>query len=77
MLTPLSHLTLGQTARVVRVDVRDEIGQRILEMGVTPGTLVRLTGAAPLGGPLVFEVRGYSLSLRKAEAERVEVDSGP
>lgn len=74
MLMPLSHLTVGQTARVVGVDARDEIGQRILEMGVTPGITVRLTGAAPLGDPLVFEVRGYSLSLRKAEAARVEVE---
>ncbi|CAN5878815.1 ferrous iron transport protein A [soil metagenome] len=70
----LSDLRVGQSARVVDVDATDEIGQRILEMGLTPGISVRLIGAAPLGDPLVFEVRGYHLSLRKLEAARVEVE---
>lgn len=70
----LADLTLGQSARVVNVQAVDEAGQRILEMGLTPGVTVRMTGAAPLGDPVVFEVRGYSLSLRRAEAARVEVE---
>jgi ferrous iron transport protein A len=74
MLTRLSELTTGQRARVVAVDARDEVGQRILEMGLTPGIEVRMAGAAPLGDPLAFEVRGYRLSLRRAEAARVEVE---
>jgi len=69
----LADLAMGQSARVLSVDARDEVGQRILEMGLTPGVEVRLAGAAPLGDPLVFEVRGYRLSLRRAEAARVEV----
>ena len=43
-------------------------------MGVTPGVEVRLVGTAPLGDPLAFEVRGYRLSLRRAEAALVEVE---
>ncbi len=71
----LTDLRIGQSARVVDVDALDEIGQRILEMGLTPGISVRLIGAAPLGDPLVFEVRGYHLSLRKVEAARVEIEA--
>ena len=46
----------------------DEVSRRLLEMGVTPGVEIRRLGAAPLGDPLEFELRGYRLSLRKAEA---------
>ena len=46
-----------------------------LEMGVTPGVEIRRLGAAPLGDPLEFELRGYRLSLRKAEAAHVELDT--
>ena len=74
MLSRLSDLIAGQTARVVAVDAREEVGQRILEMGLTPGAAVRMIGVAPLGDPLVFEVRGYRLSLRRAEAALVEVE---
>ena len=74
MAVRLSDLVAGQKARVVDVDARGEVGQRILEMGVTPGAEVRLVGSAPLGDPLAFEVRGYRLSLRRAEAALVEVE---
>ena len=47
MLSRLSELTIGQKARVLNVDAAGEIGQRILEMGMTPGTEVRMAGAAP------------------------------
>ena len=74
MNVPLSALAKGENGRVVAVDSRGEVGQRILEMGVTPGVTIRLVAAAPLGDPLAFEVRGYRLSLRKAEAALVEVE---
>jgi len=74
MADRLSELVTGQQARVVEVDARGEAGQRIMEMGVTPGVTIRLVGAAPLGDPLAFEVRGYRLSLRKAEAALVGVE---
>lgn len=74
MLIRLSELAAGQRARVVNVDARGEVGQRILEMGLTPGAAVQMVGAAPLGDPLAFEVRGYRLSLRKAEADLVEAE---
>ncbi len=74
MTVRLSELTPGQRARVVGVDAHAEVGRRILEMGLTPGIAVQMLGAAPLGDPLVFEVRGYRLSLRKAEAALVEAE---
>ena len=70
----LSELSVGQKARVARVDDVGEVGQRVLEMGLIPGTDVTLVGVAPMGDPLVFELRGYRLSLRRAEAAGVEVE---
>jgi ferrous iron transport protein A len=70
----LSDLALGWRARVRGVEGDDEISLRLLEMGLTPGTDVRLLGVAPLGDPLELEVRGYRLSVRKREAARVEIE---
>ena len=69
----LADLAVGQQGRVVHVTGGDEISLRLLEMGLTPGATVKCLGQAPLGDPLEFEVRGYRLSVRKSEAERVEV----
>ncbi|MFM8290244.1 MAG: ferrous iron transport protein A [Planctomycetia bacterium] len=71
----LDRLDRGAAARVADVAGSDAVAIRLLEMGLTPGVLVRLVGRAPLGDPLEFEVRGYRLSLRQAEAARVALDS--
>jgi ferrous iron transport protein A len=68
-----AELRVGERARVVRVDGMDEISMRLLEMGLTPGVELELLGKAPLGDPLEFELRGYRLSVRIAEARRVAV----
>jgi ferrous iron transport protein A len=60
---------------VVTVREQDEISLRLLEMGLTPGVEIRRVGAAPLGDPLEFELRGYRLSLRRCEASRVDVEA--
>ena len=70
----LSDLALGWRARVRAIEGDDEISLRLLEMGLTPGTDVRLLGVAPLGDPLELELRGYRLSVRKREASRVEIE---
>ena len=69
----LADLEIGQRARVLRVHGDDEISLRLLEMGLTPDVELHLVGAAPLGDPLEFELRGYRLSLRRSEAEHVEI----
>ena len=71
----LASLPVGSRGRVVQIEGADEISIRLLEMGLTPGTELMILGVAPLGDPLELEVRGYRLSIRKAEAARVEVDS--
>ncbi len=69
----LADLELGQTAKVLGIRGDDLVSQRLLEMGVTPGSSATKVGAAPLGDPIEFEVRNYRLSLRKEEASRVDV----
>lgn len=70
-----AELTVGQSGRVARVVGADEVSQRLMEMGVTPGVEIRRLGAAPLGDPLEFELRGYRLSLRKSEAQHIELEA--
>jgi ferrous iron transport protein A len=72
----LSELVVGQSAKVIDVDGNDAVSVRLLEMGLVDGVEITLLGAAPLGDPLEFLVRGSRLSLRKTEAQRVEVTIG-
>ena len=71
----LAELKVGRSAKIVAVDGDDDVGVRLLEMGLIPGTVVRLLGVAPLGDPLEFEVRGYRLSVRKSEAQRITAEA--
>ena len=73
-MSSLAQLDVGGQARVVGVRGDDEISRRLLEMGLTPGVNISLLGRALLGDPMEIEVRGYRLSVRRSEAERVEVD---
>lgn len=70
----LAQLETGQSGRVLQVVGTSEVSRRLLEMGITPGEEIRLLRAAPLGDPLEFELRGYRLSLRRSEAEQIEVE---
>jgi Fe2+ transport system protein FeoA len=75
-MTTLAALAVGGRARVESIAGDDEISLRLMEMGLVPGTEVRAISVAPLGDPLEIEIRGYRLSLRRSEAERVEVVAG-
>ena len=72
-MATLAELRLGEAALVAQVHGADEISLRLLEMGLTPGVGVRLLAVAPLGDPLEIELRGYRLSVRRSEAERIEL----
>jgi ferrous iron transport protein A len=72
----LESIAVGGTATVVDVLGDDAVALRLLEMGVTPGIPVRLVGRALLGDPLELELRGYRLSIRRAEAARITVTAG-
>ena len=69
----LDRLVIGQTARVESVYCASDDGVRLMELGLIPGTLVRIARIAPLGDPIDIVVRGYHLSLRRNDARRVSV----
>lgn len=73
-MTLLAELAVGGRGRVSSILGSDELSARLLEMGLTPGVEVAIVGTAPLGDPLELELRGYRLSVRRAEAARVEID---
>lgn len=70
----LARMKVGQRAQVRSIEGTDAVSVRLMEMGLTPGVEVVLLGTAPLGDPLEIELRGYRLSVRKSEAERVLLD---
>ena len=70
----LADLAPGQTATISRVDGVAEIRHRLLEMGLTSGTSVRVVRFAPFGDPVELHVRGYRLSVRKSEAANVLIE---
>lgn len=69
----LTQLMIGVTGKVADVAGDDATSLRLLEMGLTPGVAVTIVGTAPLGDPLELELRGYRLSIRRSEADRVAV----
>ena len=73
MLT-LNQLKPYQQARILQIHGDDAISMRLMEMGLIDGETIEFLGSAPLGDPLEFTVRGYRLSLRVQEAERVEIE---
>jgi len=64
----------GETVRVSKIDGAGPIKRRIMEMGVTKGAEIFIRKIAPLGDPIEITVRGYELSLRKADAELIAVE---
>lgn len=74
--TPLTldQLKRGQRATVMRIDCEKTLRRRLLDMGLVTGETVTLTGVAPLGDPLELSLKGYKLSLRKAEARLITVE---
>ena len=69
----LKDVKVGETAVVVRLHGEGAVKRRIMDMGLTRGTEVHVRKVAPLGDPMELTVRGYELSVRKAEAEMIEV----
>lgn len=70
----LRDTKVGETVRIVRLNGEGAVKRRIMDMGLTKGTEVYVRKVAPLGDPIEVHVRGYELSLRKADAEMVEVE---
>ena len=70
----LKDANIGDTVKVVKLHGEGAVRRRIMDMGITKGTEVTVRKVAPLGDPLDITVRGYQLSIRKADAEKIEIE---
>lgn len=70
----LKEAKVGDTVRVVKLHGEGAVKRRIMDMGLTKGVDVQIRKMAPLGDPIEVTVRGYELSIRKADAEMIEVN---
>lgn len=69
----LKEVKIGETVTVVKLTGEGAVKRRIMDMGITKGVEVTVRKVAPLGDPIQVTVRGYELSIRKADAENIEV----
>lgn len=70
----LDEVLKGEQVRITRIGGRGAVRQRLLDMGVTRGTKIRLKRRAPLGDPIQIAVKGYDLAIRSNEARYIEVE---
>lgn len=73
-MNTLRDIKIGETAKVKRLHGEGALKRRIMDMGITKGVEVYVRKVAPLGDPIEVTVRGYELSLRKADAEMIEIE---
>jgi Fe2+ transport system protein FeoA len=71
--TTLDQLTPGQKARVKRIGGEGSVRRRLMDMGITSGVEIAVIKTSPFGDPVEYLLRGYHLSLRKSEAQMIEV----
>lgn len=72
-MSTLKEAKVGSTVKVVKLNGEGPVKRRIMDMGITKGVDVYVRKVAPLGDPVEVSVRGYELSLRKADAEMIDV----
>ena len=72
-MNTLKDVKVGKSCKVLRVHGEGALRRRIMDMGITKGVEIYVRKVAPLGDPLELSVRGYELSIRKSEAEKIEV----
>lgn len=70
----LKDVKVGKSARVVKLHGEGALKRRIMDMGITKGVEIRVRKTAPLGDPIELTVRGYELTLRRCDAEMIEVE---
>ena len=73
-MNTLKQTKIGETVKVVKLHGEGAVKRRIMDMGITKGVDVYIRKVAPLGDPIEVTVRGYELSLRKADAEMIEIE---
>lgn len=74
-MNTLREVKQGEIVKVVKVHGEGAVKRRIMDMGITKGIEVTIRKVAPLGDPIEITVRGYELSIRKADAEMIEIES--
>ena len=72
-VTTLKDIRVGDTVHVTRLNGNGPVRRHIMDMGITKGVEIRVRKVAPLGDPMELNVRGYELSVRKADAEMIEI----
>lgn len=72
-MNTLKQVKIGETATVIKLHGEGAVKRRLMDMGITKGTDIHIRKVAPLGDPIEVTVRGYELSLRKSDAEMIEV----
>ena len=70
----LKEVKVGETVTVARIQGAGPVKRRIMDVGITKGVTIHVRKVAPLGDPMELNLRGYELSLRKADAEMIEVE---
>lgn len=70
----LKDIKIGESTKVVKLYGQGAVRRRIMDMGITKGVTLKVCKVAPLGDPIEITVRGYQLSLRKDDAEMIEVE---
>jgi len=70
----LKEVAVGQSVKVIKLEGEGAVKRRIMDMGITKGTQIKVRKVAPLGDPVEVTVRGYELSVRKADAENIIVE---
>ena len=73
-MNTLKNVKIGATVRVIKVHGEGPVRRRIMDMGITKGVEITVRKVAPLGDPIELTVRGYELTLRKADADMIEVE---
>jgi ferrous iron transport protein A len=74
-MNTLKNVKIGETVKVLKLHGEGAVKRRIMDMGITKGVEIYVRKVAPLGDPIEVTVRGYELSLRKADAEMIEIES--
>lgn len=71
----LSHFSTGKKAKITQLSMTDSFRNRMMDLGLMPGTEVQIVRKAPLGDPLIIQFRGYQMSLRVSEANHIEIEA--
>ena len=74
LMNTLKNVRIGQTVKVKKLNGEGPVRRRIMDMGITKGVEITVRKVAPLGDPMEVTVRGYELTLRKADADMIEVE---